>query len=409
MLAIVPRSAGEPATDALEGVKVLDLGVIIAGPMLAMVLADFGADVIKVEHPNGDPIRSLGWSKDGVSLWSAHINRNKRCITLNLSRERGQALLRELVADVDVLVESFRPGTMERWGLGYSELAEINPGLVMVRTSGFGQTGPRSSQPGFGTVAEAMSGFAHINGYADGPPTLPPIALGDGMAALYGAVATLVALRYRDVSPGRPGQVVDVSLFEPLFAFLGPQAMAYDLLGDVQTRSGNSTTWTSPRNIYRTLDDRWIAVSASAQSVAERVVALVGRSDLTEEPWFKDHAGRHAHEEQLHDIIGGWIAERTLAEALGAFERAEAVAGPVYSIADIFEDPQFAARETLTTVDHPRLGPVRTANVVPQLSLTPGRVREHGHDLGEDNHAIYVDQLGHHPAELARWREQGVI
>jgi crotonobetainyl-CoA:carnitine CoA-transferase CaiB-like acyl-CoA transferase len=377
--------------------------------MLAMLLADFGAEVIKVEHPHGDPIRSLGWSKDGISLWSGYINRNKRCITLNLSRERGQALLRDLVADVDVLVESFRPGTMERWGLGYAELAEINPRLVMVRTSGFGQTGPRRSQPGFGTVAEAISGFAHINGYADGPPTLPPIALGDGMAALYGAVATLIALRHRDASPHHPGQVVDVSLFEPLFAFLGPQAMAYDQLGEVQTRTGNSTTWTSPRNVYRTRDDRWIAVSASAQSVAERVMALVGRSDLTGEAWFKDHAGRHGHERELHEIIGAWIAQRTLGEALEAFERADAVAGPVYSIADIFEDPQFAAREAITTVEHPRLGPVRTANVVPRLSLTPGRVREHGHELGEDNHAIYVGHLGHDPAELARWREEGVI
>jgi crotonobetainyl-CoA:carnitine CoA-transferase CaiB-like acyl-CoA transferase len=398
-----------PTLGALDGVRVLDLGMIIAGPMLAALLADFGADVVKVEHPKGDPIRKLGWEKDGVSLWSGHMNRNKRFISLNLSTVRGAELLKELVADVDVLVESFRPGTMERWGLDYETLAAINPGLVMVRTSGFGQTGPRRTEPGFGTAAEAMSGFAHINGYAEGPPTLPPIALGDGMAALYGTIATLIALHHRNVSPERLGQVVDVSLIEPLFAFLGPQALAYDQLGEIQTRTGNSTTWTSPRNVYRARDGRWVAVSASAQSVAERVVALVGRPELAEQPWFKDHAGRHAHEPELHEIIGGWIAERTLEEVLEAFGAAHAVAAPVYSIADIFEDPQYQAREAITTVEDPRLGPVRTTNVVPRLSRTPGRVRHLGKELGADNHAIYVEQLGHDAAELEQWRDEGVI
>jgi crotonobetainyl-CoA:carnitine CoA-transferase CaiB-like acyl-CoA transferase len=397
------------AEQALAGLKVIDLGVIIAGPMLAALLADFGADVIKVEHPKGDPVRSLGWVKDGVSLWWSHMNRNKRCISLNLSKPEGAALLKELVADADVLVESFRPGTMERWGLGYDELSRINPGLVMVRTSGYGQTGPRSSRPGFGTVAEAMSGFAHINGYADGPPTLPPIALGDGIAALYGVFATFVALRHRDAAPPHVGQVVDVSLIEPLFAFLGPQALLYDQLGEVQTRTGNSTTWTSPRSVYRDRDGRWVAVSASAQSVAERVVTLVGRPDLAQEPWFKDHAGRVAHQHELDEIIGTWIAERTQDEVFAAFAEADAVAGPVYSIVDILEDPQFSSREIITEIDHPKLGRVRTTNVVPRLSRTPGRVHHLGRNLGEDNHAVFVEQLAHDPSELDRWHQEGVI
>ncbi len=400
---------GAAGPTALDGVRVLDLGVLVAGPMLAAVLGDFGADVVKVEHPTGDPVRTLGWEKDGVSLWASHLNRNKRCITLDLSTARGATLLQELVAGADVLVESFRPGTMERWGLGPEALAAVNPGLVMVRVSGFGQTGPRSSQPGFGTVAEAMSGFAFVNGYADGPPTLPPIALGDGVAALYAAIATLTALRYRDTTEGRPGQVIDVSLVEPLFAFLGPQAMAYDQLDEVQTRTGNSTTWTSPRNVYRTSDARWVAVSATAQSVAERVVALVGRADLAREPWFGNHAGRFEHEPELHAAIGGWIAERTLDEVLEAFAAVHAVAGPVYSIADIVEDEQFRAREMVTTVEHPRLGPVRTANVAPRLGGTPGRIRHLGREIGADNHAIYVEHLGHSPDELARWRDEGVV
>jgi crotonobetainyl-CoA:carnitine CoA-transferase CaiB-like acyl-CoA transferase len=400
--------SGENA-GALGGVCVLDLGVLVAGPMFAAVLGDFGAEVVKVEHPRGDPVRTLGWVKGGVSLWASHLNRNKQCITLDLSTARGAALVGELVAGADVLVESFRPGTMERWGLGPEALVAINPGLVIVRVSGFGQTGPRRQQPGFGTVAEAMSGFAFVNGYPDGPPTLPPIALGDGVAALYGAIAVLTALRHRDATPGGLGQVVDLSLVEPLFAFLGPQAMVYDQLGEVQTRTGNSTTWTSPRNVYRTADGRWVAVSATAQSVAQRVVALVDRPELAREPWFGDHAGRFEHEAELHEAIGGWIAERTLAQVLEAFQAVHAVAGPVYSIADVMEDEQFQAREMVTTVEHPQLGPVRTPNVVPRLGRTPGRIRHLGPELGADNHAIYVERLGHGADELAQWRRDGVV
>ncbi len=236
---------------ALEGLRVLDCGVLFAGPITATMLADFGADVIKVEHPAGDPLRTLGWQKDGVSLWWAHVNRNKRYVSLNLSKPQGAALLKELVREADVLIESFRPGRMERWGLSYDELAAINPELIMVRVTGFGQTGPYAERPGFGTVAEAMSGYAYTNGFPDHPPSLPSFAMGDGVCALYGTVATLAALRHRDVAAGG-GQMIDLSLVEPLFAFLGPQALVYDQLGLVQERTGNSTTWTSPRNTYRT-------------------------------------------------------------------------------------------------------------------------------------------------------------
>jgi crotonobetainyl-CoA:carnitine CoA-transferase CaiB-like acyl-CoA transferase len=389
-------------------VRVLDCGVLFAGPLVATMLADFGADVIKVEHPRGDPLRTLGWQKDSVSLWWAHVNRNKRYVSLNLSKPQGAAILKELVRDADVLVESFRPGRMEGWNLSYAELCAINPGLIMVRTTGFGQTGPYKDRPGFGTVAEAMSGFAYTNGFPDRPPSLPSFALGDGVCGLYGAVATLVALRHREARGG-DGQVIDLSLVEPLFAFLGPQALVYDQLGSVPERLGNVTTWTSPRNAYLTRDERWVALSASSQSVAERLVRLVGRADLIGEEWFADHDGRAAHATELDEIIGAWIAERTTEEVLSAFDDAQAAVGPVYSIAEIFEDPHYQARGTITSVEHPRLGSVRTPNVVPPLSATPGSMRNLGGELGEHNRSIFVEQLGHSEDDLKTWRKDGVI
>jgi crotonobetainyl-CoA:carnitine CoA-transferase CaiB-like acyl-CoA transferase len=392
----------------LEGLRVLDCGVLFAGPTVATMLADLGAQVIKIEHPRGDPLRTLGWKKDGVSLWWAYVNRNKRYVSLNLSTPRGAGLLKQLVGDTDVVIESFRPGRMEGWRLGWEELAAVNPNLVMVRTSGFGQTGPYKDKPGFGTVAEAMSGYAYTNGFPDGPPSLPSFALGDGVAGLYGAVATLAALRHREVNGGR-GQVIDLSLVEPLFAFLGPQALVYDQLGAVQERQGNATDWTSPRNAYLTRDSHWVALSASSQSIAERLVRLVGRADLLEEDWFADHAGRAAHAEELDLIVGGWIGEHTLSEVLERFEQAEAAIGPVYSIADIFEDPHYREREMITSVEHPRLGPVRTPNVVPLMSDTPGSVRNLGGEIGEHNRSVFVEQLGHTDDDLEQWRKDGVI
>jgi crotonobetainyl-CoA:carnitine CoA-transferase CaiB-like acyl-CoA transferase len=392
----------------LRGVKVIDAAVLFAGPVIGTILGDFGADVLKVEHPKGDPLRSLGWHKDGVSLWWAFVNRNKRCVSLDLSRERGQQLLKELVADADVLIESFRPGTLERWGLDYETLRELNPRLVLVRVTGFGQTGPYRGRPGFGTVAESMSGYAHINGFPDGPPTLPPFALGDGVSALFGAIATLMALYHRDVRGGE-GQVIDLSLYEPLFWLLGPQSIVYDQLGIVQGRTGNRTDWTAPRNAYQVQDGRWVGLSASSQSIAERVMRLIGRGDVIEEEWFRDHTGRVAHQDELDELIGGWIGDHSLEDVLAAFEEFEAAIAPVYSIADIFEDPQYRERETITTVDDPVLGPTRMQNAVPRLSATPGRVRHLGRQLGADNREVFLDELGHDEAELEQWQQEGAV
>lgn len=404
-----PRPSSDRAPEGpLAGLRVIDAAVLFAGPVIGTLLADFGADVIKVEHPRGDALRTLGWQKNGVSLWWAFVSRNKRLVSIDLGEPEGAELLKELVRDADVLIESFRPGTFERWGLGPDVLQAINPRLVMVRCSGYGQTGPYSPRPGFGTVAESISGFAHINGQPDGPPTLPPFALGDGVASLFGTFATMFALWHRDVH-GAPGQVVDLAIYEPLFWLLGPQSLVYDQLGRVQGRTGSSTDWTAPRNAYLTRDGRWLGLSASSQSIAERVLRLVGHPEVIGEPWFGDHNGRVEHQALLDRYIAEWIAQRDYEEVAAAFEAQEAVIGPIYSIADIFEDPQYLARETITVVDDPKLGRARVQNAVPRLSLTPGRVRHLGGDLGQDNRAVLVDLLGRTASQIERLRQAGVV
>ncbi|MGH9042065.1 MAG: CaiB/BaiF CoA transferase family protein [Acidimicrobiia bacterium] len=390
----------------LEDLTVVDAATLFAGPMIGTFLGDFGADVTKVEHPGGDSLRHLGWEKDGVSLFWLFINRNKACVTLDLSRPTGQTLFRELAASADVVIENFRPGTMERWNLGWETLSADNPGLVMVRVSGFGQDGPYSGRPGFGTLAEAMSGFAHLNGYPDGPPTLPPFALADGIAGCVGAFATLAALRHRDAAGA--GQVVDLSIYEPLFFILGAQATLYDQLGIVQERTGNRAPFTAPRNSFQAADGRWFGLSASSQSIAERVMRLVGREDLVAEPWFATSTGRLEHQDILDDAISAWVGKHTSADVVAAFEAFHAAIAPVYSMADIMEDPQYRHRETIIQRPHPRLGPVAVPGVVPHLTSSPGSVRELGRDLGQDNEEVY-GRLGHSAAEIAAWREEGVI
>jgi crotonobetainyl-CoA:carnitine CoA-transferase CaiB-like acyl-CoA transferase len=375
--------------------------------LTATVLGDFGAEVIKVEHPTRpDPSRTHGHQKDGVGLWWTSLGRNKRAVTCHLGTERGQALFRRLAATADVVIENFRPGTLERWKLGYDALAADNPGLVLVRVTGFGQFGPMAHRPGFGTLAESMSGFAHITGTPDGPPTLPPFGLADGVAALTAAMATLTALRARDRDGG--GQVVDLSLLEPLLTILGPQPIAFDQLGIIQNRTGNRSVNNAPRNTYRSRDGRWLAVSTSAQSIAERVMALVGRPELIDEPWFSSGSGRAEHADILDEAVGGWIAERDADDVIRAFETAQAAVAPIYDISDILADPQIQALDAITTVEDPRLGPVRMQNVMFRMSETPGEIRWTGREVGADNAAVY-GELGIEAAELAELREAGVV
>jgi formyl-CoA transferase len=375
---------------ALDGVRIIDVATLFAGPLAATILGDFGADVLKIEHPRGDPARSHGHAKNGVGLWWKMLARNKKAITLYLGAPAGQDLFRRLVRDADVVIENFRPGTLERWGLGYETLAAINPRLILARVTGFGQFGPYVHRPGFGTLAEAMSGFAHITGQPDGPPTLPPFGLADGIAALATACAILMALRARD-STGR-GQVIDLAIIEPILTVLGAQPTVYDQLGIVQQRMGNRSANNAPRNTYRTAEGKWVAVSTSTQPVAERVMRLVGRPDVIAEPWFATGHGRAAHADELD----------------GAFERAEAAVAPIYDVADVLADPQYQALQSIVTVADPELGPLKMQNVLFRLSETPGSIRTTGPRLGEHNAEVF-GRLGIDAEGLADLARQGVI
>lgn len=394
-------------TKPLDGIRVVEAATLFAAPLAGMLLGDFGAEVIKIEHPRrADPARGHGPSKDGAGLWFKTLARNKRLVTLDLSKPEGADLFLRLAESSDVVLENFRPGTMERWGLGWDELSAANPRLVLARVSGFGQTGPYARRPGFGTLAEAMSGFAALNGEPDGPPLLPPLALADGVAGLASAFAVLVALRAREHT-GR-GQVVDTSLVEPLMTLLGPQVTAYDLLGWLQPRMGNRSSHNAPRNVYRTADGSWVAVSASADSIAGRVLRLVGRPDLVEQPWFSTGAGRAAHADEIDAAVAAWIGARERDEVLAAFEAAEAAIAPVYDARDILADPQLAAIGAIPTVDDEELGPIRMTNVISRLSDTPGEIEHAGRRYGRDTAAV-LGELGVGPDELARLRNQGVV
>jgi crotonobetainyl-CoA:carnitine CoA-transferase CaiB-like acyl-CoA transferase len=391
----------------LEGIRVIEAATLFAAPLAGMLLADYGAEVIKIEHPRRpDPARGHGPSKDGVGLWFKSLARNKRLMTLSLSTPEGAELFLRLVERSDVVLENFRPGTMERWGLGWNELSDVNPRLVLARVSGFGQAGPYARRPGFGTLAEAMSGFAALNGEPDGPPLLPPFALADGVAGLATAFAVLVALRAREQTGS--GQVVDTSLVEPLMTLLGPQVTAYDLLGLLQPRLGNRSSNNAPRNVYRTADDSWVAVSASATSIATRVLRLVGRPDLVEEPWFETGAGRAAHADEIDAAVGAWIGARRRDEVLEAFESSEAAIAPIYDARDILADPQFGAIGAIPTVEDEELGPIRMLNLVSRLSETPGAIEHAGKPQGRDTASVLAE-LGVAEADLERLRSAGAV
>ncbi|WP_399883926.1 CaiB/BaiF CoA transferase family protein [Streptomyces sp. BBFR51] len=402
-----PAVTAAPATAPLTGLRVLDLATLFAGPLAATMLGDFGAEVIKVEHPTRpDPSRGHGPSKDGVGLWWKLLGRNKHTITLDLSKPAGRTTLLRLAATADVVVENFRPGTLEKWDLGWDELSAVNPRLVLTRVTGFGQFGPYARRPGFGTLAEAMSGFAAMTGEPDAPPTLPPFGLADSIAALATAYAVMTALAARERTG--EGQVVDMAIIEPILTVLGPQPTWYDQLGHVQPRTGNRSQNNAPRNTYRTADGTWVAVSTSAQSVAERVMRLVGRPELIDEPWFASGADRARHADVLDAAVGDWIARHSRADVLAAFEKAEAAVAPVQDVRDVMTDPQYRALDTVTTVDDPELGPLRMQNVLFRLSATPGAIRWAGRPHGADTEEVLTG-LGLTPADVKELREEGVV
>ncbi len=391
------------APRALEGVRVLDISRLVAGNAISHVLADHGAEVVKVEDPDeGDALRH--WAAAGVSCsWKVYA-RNKKSISLNLRSEKGRAVLLDLLPTAQVLIENFKAGALERMGLGPDIMLARNPKLIVARVSGYGQTGPYAHKPGFGTLVEAMSGFAYKNGFPDKPPALPPLALADMVAGLYGAFGVMVALREVELKGGE-GQVIDLSLLEPVVSILGPDAAIHSATGTAPARLGNASNTTSPRNAYRTKDGEWIAMSGSMQSMAMRIFRTIGRADMCDDPRYNTQAARSANREEVDAIVGGFIAERTLAEAMEIFEREGVTAGPIYSAAQLKEDRHAQERGVIVNLPDDELGRLPMHNVIPRLSGTPGAIRTPAPEIGAHNEEI----LGGLGLDLDRLKEEGTI
>ena len=396
----------------LDGLRVIDMSGMISGAFATTMMGDFGADVVMVEHPEvGDPIRE--WpqkTESGESLSWKSLGRNKRCITLDLSADRGRDLALELVEDADVVFENFRPGTMEKWGLGPEDIHGVNERAIMVRLSGYGQTGPKSEKPGFGTVAEGVSGWAHANGFADREPLLPPISLADLTAAQFALQSTMMAIYERDLGRGGSGegQVVDVSLTEPLWRLFFGEVEAYDRMEYVTERNGNRHSSTAPRNIYETADG-YMTMSASNQKIFERVARAIDKPELVDDPRFADNETRVEHVEALDAEIEEWTRRHTTEEAIDVLESHDAIVGPVYDMGDIFHDEQFRARENFVEVDDPDVGPLTTFAPIPKFSRTPGEVEFLGPRHGEHNEEVYRGELGLSEERFAELESEDVI
>ncbi|MEU9064895.1 CoA transferase [Streptomyces sp. NPDC048430] len=393
----------------LTGLRVIDAATLAAGPLIATWLGEHGAEVIKIEQPEGgDPLRQWGAQKDGFGLMWKSLGRNKKCVTLNLRKEAGRDLLRELTAFADVVVMNLRPSTLHMWALDYAGLAAVNPRLVMVHVTGFGEGGPKSDRPGFGTLGEAMSGFAHLTGEPGGPPTLPSFMLADGVAALNATYAVMMALYHRDVHGGS-GQLIDINLIEPLARLLEQSVLTYDQLGTIPGRTGNRWAISAPRNTYLTKDGHWLAMSGSAPTIAMRALKAVGREDLTTDPRFAEPQQRLKNAELVDSVMADWIAQHTLDDAMGVFEAAEVAAAPVYDAEQLLADPQLQARGIYPSVADPDLGSMRVQAPVPRFSATPGGIDHLGPGIGAHNDEIYGGLLGLSPARRRELHEQGVI
>jgi formyl-CoA transferase len=396
----------------LAGMRMIELGMLLAGPFAGRLLGDMGAEVVKVEAPGKpDPLRDWGHARyEGRSLWWPVQSRNKKCITLNLREPRGQELLLDLVRVSDVLTENFRPGTLERWSLGYERLSAANPGIVLARISGYGQTGPYAERAGFASVAEAMGGLRYINGFPGEAPPRTGISLGDSLAAMFAVQGILAALYHRDVEGGGRGQVVDVSLMEASFAMLESTVPEYDRLGIVREPAGTNLAGIAPSNIFKSRDDLWMVIAANNDNLFRRLCDAMGRAELADDPRFATHAARGENQQEIEGIVAEWARERDAAEIDDVLNEAGVVCGPIYSVAEIFGDPQYAAREMLVEHVDPEFGPFVGPGIVPKFSETPGAIRWSGTwEHGSHNEEVYGGLLGLSDAELGRLREDGVV
>jgi crotonobetainyl-CoA:carnitine CoA-transferase CaiB-like acyl-CoA transferase len=405
MTKVRKRDYAPAARGTLAGVRILDMSRLFAGNLLTQVLGDFGAEVIKVEPPEGDTLRA--WRTEGVATHWKIYARNKKSLCLDLRQPESAALLRSLAATADMLIESFRPGILEKMGLAPELLLELNPRLVIVRISGWGQDGPYSQRPGFGTLVEGLSGFAAINGFSDREPVLPPMYLADGVAGLYGASAAMIALREVERNGGR-GQVIDLPLLDPLFAILSPQAANFRLTGAVKPRTGSRSTNSAPRNAYKCKDGRYVGLSASIQKMTERLFRVIGRPDLIDDPRYRSNADRLRNAAALDAIIGSFIAQRTQAENVAFFEAADVTIGPIYDTAQIVEDPHVIERELIADYPDGEMGELPMHHVVPRLMGTPGSIRTPAPRLGEHNRAILAE-VGIDDTAYAKLKAAGVV
>jgi len=400
-------SDGRPAP--LEGIRVLDTATLIAGPMVATILGEYGADVIKIEQPGvGDPLRTWGHAKNGWGLVWKSVSRNKRCVTLDLRQSEGQDVLRQLLHRSDVLVLGSRPSALQRWGLSPHDVVAKHPHLVVLHVSGYGEGGPFSDKPGYGTLAEAMSGFAHLVGEPAGPPTLPPFMLADGVAAQSATHAVLAALYHRDARGGC-GQVIDVNLIEPLARLIESATLAFDQLGVTPQRCGSRFDASAPRNCYLTSDGYWTAVSSASPRTAQRVFTVVGRPDLAADPAYYTPAGRLEHGDDIDLVVADWIRARPMAEVLKAFEANDCAIARVYDAEALVNDPHLQARRTFVPLQDPDLGPIRVQAPVARLSGTPATIRHLGGSLGADNDKVYRELLGFDDGRMAGLRARRTI
>ncbi|TGA97517.1 CoA transferase [Sporolactobacillus shoreae] len=394
----------------LDGVRVLDISTMIAAPFGASLLGDLGADVIKVELPGrGDTLRNVGPWKDRESLRWPGMSRNKKSVTLDIRTEEGKELFRQLIKKTDVLIENFRPGTLEKWSLGYQELKAINPRLIMIRVSGYGQTGPYRHKAGFGTPATAFSGYTYLQGYKDRPPVTPSFSLLDYLAGIFAALAAVSALYYLEKSDDREGQIAEFGLYEPMIRMMEFLIAEYDQLGYVRGRSPGLEGHSSPAGTYETKDEKYVVLVTSTDATFERLAETMGRTDMLSDPRFCTNSARLANDQQVQTIVSDWIRGFDQKALVDLLDQNGVPVSPIYSIEDIFHDPQYLARENIVEVEHPRLGTIKVPGVVPRFSRTPGSIRRPAPELGEQNEEIYIGELGLSPEKLKALKEKGVI
>lgn len=392
----------------LDGLKVVELGTLIAGPFAARLMAEFGAQVIKIESPDGgDPLRKWRKLYEGTSLWWYVQSRNKQSLTLNLKHPQAQEVFRKLIAEADILIENFRPGVLEKLGLGWDVLHALNPRLVMVRLSGFGQSGPLKDQPGFGAVGESMGGLRYITGFEDRPPVRTGISIGDSIAALWGVIGALMALRHRDANGGL-GQVVDVALYEAVFAMMESLVPEFDVFGFIRERTGNIMPGITPSSIHTTRDHKHVQIGANGDTIFKRFMMAIGRQDLAEDASLADNAGRDLRRDEIYGVIDHWVGAHTLGEVLTTLEQAEVPASKIYSIEDMMRDPQFLAREMFESARLPDGKPFKVPGIVPKLSATPGKTEWLGPGLGEHNTPV-LRGLGYDDEQIAALKATGAI